>query len=501
MYKEKYIKYKTKYLELKSQLDSGPNIIQEGGNPFSFLWSFDKEAAGKKAVDEKAKTVKEAADKAAADKVAAEKAAAVKAAADKAAADKAAADKAAADKVAADKVVADKVAADKAVGEKVVANNKIIEQVKALFTMSNVDFNRKYYNWTRPDDKSNEDFMRILRISFHWLIEETVPSVLDILKAIEKDEQADEKLISTLNNTVFEQFKRKGEEENILSESEKQKNTHAQNKRDKEAAERMEIINDANEKARWAKKNMTALKNALISDELKLVYAIIFSYYYYYQNENNFFKDYYGVKYDKLSETKQQDYKKIETITKILVEKTTKAELVTLYYDHQIFHLELMVDFILDIIKKEDILLSNFSDIYNKRMRGLNDSVLKIYRESTSQAIAYKKIEDINKEYQFKDNMEKMIEIKIKNLIKKKLDKKIKNLKPEWIDTTTKDVKNTTTKDVKNTTTDEQKEELRSTDDGKLYLSTRKIRGYPSILPNPRSLPPPETQSSELLSV
>jgi hypothetical protein len=30
MYKEKYIKYKTKYLELKNQLDSGPNIIQEG---------------------------------------------------------------------------------------------------------------------------------------------------------------------------------------------------------------------------------------------------------------------------------------------------------------------------------------------------------------------------------------------------------------------------------------------------------------------------------------
>ena len=37
MYKEKYIKYKTKYLELKNQLDSGPNIIQEGGSPPYFL--------------------------------------------------------------------------------------------------------------------------------------------------------------------------------------------------------------------------------------------------------------------------------------------------------------------------------------------------------------------------------------------------------------------------------------------------------------------------------
>jgi hypothetical protein len=31
MYKEKYLKYKTKYLELKNQLGGGPNIIQEGG--------------------------------------------------------------------------------------------------------------------------------------------------------------------------------------------------------------------------------------------------------------------------------------------------------------------------------------------------------------------------------------------------------------------------------------------------------------------------------------
>ena len=31
MYKEKYVKYKFKYLALKSQLDSYPNIIQDGG--------------------------------------------------------------------------------------------------------------------------------------------------------------------------------------------------------------------------------------------------------------------------------------------------------------------------------------------------------------------------------------------------------------------------------------------------------------------------------------
>ena len=30
MYKEKYVKYKSKYLDLKSQLDSYPNIIQDG---------------------------------------------------------------------------------------------------------------------------------------------------------------------------------------------------------------------------------------------------------------------------------------------------------------------------------------------------------------------------------------------------------------------------------------------------------------------------------------
>jgi hypothetical protein len=40
MYKEKYIKYKTKYLELKSQIGGGPNIIQEGGG--RWLWSNTK---------------------------------------------------------------------------------------------------------------------------------------------------------------------------------------------------------------------------------------------------------------------------------------------------------------------------------------------------------------------------------------------------------------------------------------------------------------------------
>ena len=37
MFKEKYLKYKTKYLELKSQLDGSPNTIQDGGSLFSFL--------------------------------------------------------------------------------------------------------------------------------------------------------------------------------------------------------------------------------------------------------------------------------------------------------------------------------------------------------------------------------------------------------------------------------------------------------------------------------
>jgi hypothetical protein len=31
MYKEKYIKYKTKYLELKNYLDNNSNIMQDGG--------------------------------------------------------------------------------------------------------------------------------------------------------------------------------------------------------------------------------------------------------------------------------------------------------------------------------------------------------------------------------------------------------------------------------------------------------------------------------------
>jgi hypothetical protein len=43
MYKEKYLKYKTKYLELKNQLDSyPPNIIQEGGGGGWWPWSSTK---------------------------------------------------------------------------------------------------------------------------------------------------------------------------------------------------------------------------------------------------------------------------------------------------------------------------------------------------------------------------------------------------------------------------------------------------------------------------
>ena len=47
MYKEKYVKYKSKYLDLKSQLDSYPNIIQDGG--------VEKLEAAEKAEKEKAK--------------------------------------------------------------------------------------------------------------------------------------------------------------------------------------------------------------------------------------------------------------------------------------------------------------------------------------------------------------------------------------------------------------------------------------------------------------
>jgi hypothetical protein len=38
MYKEKYLKYKTKYLELKNQIGSYPNIIQDGGGLYDLLF-------------------------------------------------------------------------------------------------------------------------------------------------------------------------------------------------------------------------------------------------------------------------------------------------------------------------------------------------------------------------------------------------------------------------------------------------------------------------------
>jgi hypothetical protein len=41
MYKEKYLKYKTKYLDLQSQLGGNPNIIQEGG---VWVWPFTSSA-------------------------------------------------------------------------------------------------------------------------------------------------------------------------------------------------------------------------------------------------------------------------------------------------------------------------------------------------------------------------------------------------------------------------------------------------------------------------
>ena len=63
MYKEKYLKYKTKYLDLKSQEGSVPNILQEGGY---FFWEEKNE-----------KKAREAAEAAAAEKAAAEKVAAL----------------------------------------------------------------------------------------------------------------------------------------------------------------------------------------------------------------------------------------------------------------------------------------------------------------------------------------------------------------------------------------------------------------------------------------
>ena len=72
MYKEKYLKYKTKYLDLKSQEGGVPNILQEGGY---FFWEGKNE-----------KKAREAAEAAAAEKAAAEKAVAEKAVAEAAAA-------------------------------------------------------------------------------------------------------------------------------------------------------------------------------------------------------------------------------------------------------------------------------------------------------------------------------------------------------------------------------------------------------------------------------
>lgn len=91
MYKEKYLKYKTKYLDLKNQLGGVSNTIQNRGG----LSNFNLFGPSKKQKEA-------AAEKAAAEKVAAEKVAAEKAVIKNAAAKKAAAEKAVADKVAAE---------------------------------------------------------------------------------------------------------------------------------------------------------------------------------------------------------------------------------------------------------------------------------------------------------------------------------------------------------------------------------------------------------------
>jgi hypothetical protein len=62
MYKEKYFKYKTKYLDLKSQLDDAPNIIQNGGRWWDIFGMSEKQkTADEKAAAEKATAVKVAA--------------------------------------------------------------------------------------------------------------------------------------------------------------------------------------------------------------------------------------------------------------------------------------------------------------------------------------------------------------------------------------------------------------------------------------------------------
>jgi len=42
LYYKKYLKYKTKYLELKHQLDGNPNTIQDGGGMFEWVGFYDE---------------------------------------------------------------------------------------------------------------------------------------------------------------------------------------------------------------------------------------------------------------------------------------------------------------------------------------------------------------------------------------------------------------------------------------------------------------------------
>ena len=441
MYKEKYIKYKTKYLELKNQLDSGPNIIQEGG--WFGLSKKDRDAtAAKKAA----------------------KAEAAKAEAAKAEAAKAEA-------AAAHKEIIQKIGA-----AKVAANNKIIEKVTELFSMTNFDFIKT--NPKLTPNKSNENFMRILRISFYWL---NSLSEFDILDAINDDAEANEEFKSEINDKVYAKFLEKGQQEQEI------RDIQARDKKMKEEAERREIEEDTNEKAIWANQNMKVLKQSKISDEMKLVYEIILSYYY--QNRDNFFKDYYdGIIYDKLPEGKQKNFTRIDTITQKLVNETKMAKLESIY-DHQLFHLEIMIGILANMIKeKEDILPLDFTQKYiNAKQRVIDDTVNEIIEKSNSLLDAYKKLEDFFGKITYLNLMDIRIQIRIKNVMKKKLDKKIKQKRPNWIYTTTENVKDTTTRK-------DEKREIRSTEDYLMFPEKKDLYNLPSRLPGPSGLSGPSNK-------
>ena len=134
MYKEKYLKYKTKYLDLKNEISGEPNTLQDGGG----LW--DKLFVPKAGVDA-----------AVADAAVADAAGADAAVADAAVADVAVADVAVADAAGADAAVADVAVADAAAAAAVDANaatvvwktamedklNELVNKTKVLFRYTN----------------------------------------------------------------------------------------------------------------------------------------------------------------------------------------------------------------------------------------------------------------------------------------------------------------------------------------------------------------------------